>query len=773
MGGLAIGALLFGRFADRLSRPLLLYAGLEAAVAIAGIGVTLALPRLAGPFANLEGHSAVAAWALVLSLVALPAVLMGGTLPAIQAALSSDSETDAKAGGLLYAANTSGAILGTLLTSFLLIPALGLAGTSAFAACWSFAAAILAFAMSPRRAVPAAVETDSLSRDGMVAVGLYAVAGGIALGYEVIWTQSIVQFMSTRAFAFTVVLATYLAGLAAGAAFASPFIGRVKNLWSLFGFLIAGAGALAILETALLGPWIVTVQSMAEYWTRSLLDSQLAGMSARFAVAALTIVFLPTLLLGAAFPVVLRIITREGQAGRSIGLVGACNTLGAIAGSIITGFVLVPGFGFVRALSILALLAAAVGLLAISYNRSWKGWATVGIAAASLVSLVCFVVVPTTRFADLLPGARKGALVFYEEGLGATVAVVEQGTTEKFRRLYIQGVSNTGDPIASLRYMRLQALLPLIVADTEPRSSLVIGLGTGITAGATLAYDGLEKRVAAELLPGVRKASALFSGNYGAANDPRLDVRLRDGRRELLASADSYDMITLEPPPPSASGVANLYSTDFYRLAASRLNPGGVVAQWLPLPTQNSEDTKALVRSFIDIFPHASLWTTELHEMLLVGSMQPMPLDYLRMLGRFEQPGVKTALADVGVVSLPSLLTTWVTDRAGLASFAGDALPVTDDRPSIEYGTWTRPGTFETVLPEIMRTAAEPPVQGMPDEARAEMGKQRDLLYALYKAGLAAYANDRETWQLNGTYVMSRAADNPYFSSIFAGTLQQ
>ena len=177
--------------------------------------------------------------------------------------------------------------------------------------------------------------------------------------------------------------------------------------------------------------------------------------------------------------------------------------------------------------------------------------------------------------------------------------------------------------MTSLRYMRLQALLPLIIHRGTPRDVLVIGLGTGITTGSLLRYPGLERRVCAELLPAVVRGAALFEGNDGVATDPRVDVRLRDGRRELLRSNDSYDLITLEPPPPSAAGVVNLYSTDFYRLAATRLHTNGLVAQWLPLPTQTDSDTRSLVRSFLDVFPYATLWTTELHEMLLVGSLNP------------------------------------------------------------------------------------------------------------------------------------------------------
>jgi spermidine synthase len=217
-------------------------------------------------------------------------------------------------------------------------------------------------------------------------------------------------------------------------------------------------------------------------------------------------------------------------------------------------------------------------------------------------------------------------------------------------------VSNSGDSVTSLRYMRLQALLPPIIHRGEPRSVLVIGLGTGITSGALLAYPQLETRVCAELLPAVVHAAPLFDGNYNVTADARVEIRLRDGRRELLRSDQQYDLITLEPPTPSARGVVNLYSTDFYRLASRRLNPHGLLAQWLPLPTQTDADTRSLVRSFIDAFPHVTLWTTELHEMLLVGSQSSIELDAARIAARFNQDQVTTALRDVGVNSPQALL---------------------------------------------------------------------------------------------------------------------
>jgi spermidine synthase len=383
------------------------------------------------------------------------------------------------------------------------------------------------------------------------------------------------------------------------------------------------------------------------------------------------------------------------------------------------------------------------------------------------------IAIPADRLANLLPGARNGKLVFYEEGLGATVAVVEQqGGKGTFRRLYIQGVSNTGDSLPSLRYMRLQALLPLIIRSEEPRSALVVGLGTGITAGALLNVASLDKRVVAELLPGVRNAASSFTGNYGADRDPRLDIRLRDGRRELLQSGDTYDLITLEPPPPSAAGVANLYSTDFYRLAASRLEPGGMVAQWLPLPTQNADDTRSLIRSFIDVFPHASLWTTELHEMLMIGSFEPMPLDLATISSRFDEPAVRASLTEVGITSPAALLATWITDREGLAAFADDAPPVTDDRPRIEYAPWVRRNAFAPVLVDLFALRRDVPVEGADAAFQADLERERDLLDTFYQAGIYAYIGDRKGWQSQMEKLGAAGGDNAYYGW-FAGAKPQ
>jgi len=309
--------------------------------------------------------------------------------------------------------------------------------------------------------------------------------------------------------------------------------------------------------------------------------------------------------------------------------------------------------------------------------------------------------------------------------------------------------------------MRLQALLPLIIHSGDPKSALVIGYGTGITAGALSQYSGLERRVVSELLPAVLRAAPNFAGTFGAAADTGLEKRVRDGRRELQRSDEHYDLITLEPPPPSASGVVNLYSSDFYRLAGTRLNDRGILAQWLPLPTQNDTDTRSLVRSFVDVFPYASLWSTELHETLLIGSYQPIELDVARISARFAQPQTSAALGSVGIVSPAALLATWLTDRDGLIGYAGDAAPVTDDRPRIEYATWLRPGEFSRTFAHLRQFRSDPPLMGADQAFAVALAQEREQLDAFYGAGISAYAGDRAQYARDISQVRSK--DNPYY----------
>jgi spermidine synthase len=763
--GLALGGALLGRIADRVLRPVRLYAGLEAGAAALGIVSTLALARSAPLFVALQDRVGPIAWVLPFALVGLPAFWMGGTLPALLRSLRPDADAVAPATGVLYAANTAGAVAGTLATPFLLVPAFGIEGTGLFAGAVGLAVVTAALVLDRRLGgrtqvppAPAMSSSRGSLRDARFALALYAAAGGVALGYEVVWSELLVQFLSTRSYAFAVMLATYLSGLALGSFLFARLSGRGHNPWRALGVLLAGAAASSLAIVALLGPWLPDAQTFAGMWAMRATGRETVEVVARFMVAAAVVLLVPTTFLGAAFPAAARLVARVDRVGRDVGATIALNTAGGVAGTLLTGFVLVPSLGLVRSLGLLAVVGALLGTVAILKG----GGGRIGVAATLLV-IFALALTPRDKLATLLAEKRGGTLVFYAEDTGGTVAVLEQEAAGgSFRRLYIQGVSNSGDALTSVRYMRLQALLPLLIHRGEPRSALVVGFGTGITAGALLADPELKTRVVAELLPSVVRAAALFSGNLGAPTDPRLEIRIGDGRHELLRRSQRYDLITLEPPPPSAAGVVNLYSSDFYELCRARLQPDGLMAQWWPLPAQNDEDSRSLVRSFLDVFPYATAWSTELHEVLLVGSSSPIELDSARIAARYSRGEVRSALAEVGIESPEALLATWVTDRAGLERFAGDASPVTDDRPLIEHAAWVRRGEFQRVLPRLLAVATDVPLASA-DRLRPAVDAERSELLAFYRFSLEALVGERDEAGAALRDVLAHDPRNPYY----------
>jgi len=771
-GGLALGSTVLGRLADRVVRPLRLYAWLEAGVASLGVLSTLTLAHSAPVFVALEDSAGSLAWALPFALVGVPAILMGGTLPAVLRSLKPNVAVVAPATGILYAANTAGAVVGTLAAPFLLVPVFGIGGTGVFAGAVGFAVAGAAFVFDRRVAVVTAVPkpTEAVPRnargDARLALAIYAVAGAIALGYEVVWSELLVQFTSTRSYAFAVMLATYLSGLALGSFLFTRLSARNHDPWRTLGFLLAGAAGSALTIVALLGSWLPDAQTFAGMWAMRVTGRETIEVVARFAIAAIVVLLVPTTLLGAAFPAAVRLISSTRHAGGEVGATLALNTVGGIVGSLLAGFVLVPQLGLVGSLEVLALGGILIGSLAMLKG----GAGSISTAALVAVAVLVLFLTPRDKLATLLAAKRGGALVFYAENTGGTVAVLEQEAGRgSFRRLYIQGISNSGDAPTSVRYMRLQALLPLMIHRSEPRSALVVGFGTGITAGALLPDSSLKTRVVAELLPSVVRAAGFFAGNLRAPTDSRLDVRIGDGRHELLRRSQRYDLITLEPPPPSAAGVVNLYSRDFYELCRSRLQPHGLMAQWWPLSAQNDEDSRSLVRSFLDVFPYATAWSTELHEALLVGSSSPLELDGARVARRYSQPEVRAALTEIGIESPESLLATWMTDRAGLEGFAGDALPVTDDRPLIDHAAWLRRGEFQRVLPRLLALATDVPLRSA-DPLREGVEAERRELFAFYRYSLHAMAGERDEAETALRDVLARDARNPYYLWVAFGT---
>src|SRR5262245_32833197 len=357
-GGLAAGRLLGGRFVERVARPARLYAILEAAAGLSGVGATLILSRLAPTYVSLAETVGPLAYALPIAVIGLPAFAMGGALPVLLRAVRPDAARLAGCSGWLYAANTAGAIAGTLAVPFWLVPALGVRGTGLLAGAVDLAVAALALAWSRDFArletAPSTSGRTLDSADARLAAGLYALAGAAAMGYQVVWSQAIVPFLSTRTAAFAVLLATYLAGLALGSAAWGRVADRVKLPWVGFGALVAGGGIVALASLGAVGPWLPRLQDAAGEFAFRVTGNDTADMCARFLAATAVTILPSTLLLGAAFPAAMRLVLAAQQAGGDLGAAVALNSGGGIAGMLLTGFVLVPWLGVSRSLGALA-----------------------------------------------------------------------------------------------------------------------------------------------------------------------------------------------------------------------------------------------------------------------------------------------------------------------------------------------------------------------------------------------------------------------------------
>ena len=760
--GLACGSAFFGLRADRTAHPLRLYARLEAGTALLGATTTLALMHLAPLHVRAVEAVGPLAWLLPLALVAAPAFLMGGTLPVILRASAPGAGRIGAVCGTLNAAITAGGVLGAVLGPLVLVPSLGVQGAGLAAAGLNAILALVAVDLGglvvEEPAVPAGTAPERL------APLLYALAGGVALGYEIVWTLAVIPFIGTRAFAFALVLATYLAGLVGGSALWALVADRVRRPWHAFGLLEMAAGVATLGTFAALGPWLPAVQQSVMVSVATRTESVGFAMAARMLIATGVVLLVPTLLLGAAFPAVARLAAAPGRVARDVGAVTALNTLGGVGGTVLTTFVLLPALGLRGTVVALTGAAVAIGGTAVVHGAARRGRAAVGVGVVTLLVVATGTYVPRDHLARRVADASSGTLEAYEESPSGTVAVVrEPFLRTTFHRLYIHGVSNSNDGLMSRRYMRLQALLPLIVHEGPARRALVIGLGTGITCGSLSRDATLETRTCVELLPAVVRAVGSFEGNYDVAHDPGIAIRVADGRHELLLRDQQYDVITLEPPPPLAAGVVNLYSRDFYALAARRLAPGGLMAQWLPLATQNDEDTRALVRSFLDVFPAVTLWTTELHETLLLGGQEPLRLDPATIAARMAQPAIAASLAEVGIGDPVALLSTFVTDRAGLETYVEDAPAVTDDRPRIEHASWLRQGEFARVLTRVLEQRRDPPLVGGDDTVRALVAARRDTLLAFYQAAVYWYGGQGDQAEPLLTLALGAEPDNPYF----------
>jgi spermidine synthase len=693
MGGLALGAWLAGRRADRLARPLLVFGLVEIGVGMTGL-VTPRLVLELGPAygwlaANLGGSGPLLLlllrFAFAAALLLVPTTLMGMTLPLLsRAAIERDGEVGRGAGGL-YGVNTLGAVAGCLAAGFALIPELGLTGTSSAAAAVNLAVGLVAVASARRAparaavsAAPAVVAPDPLPRGVRLAVLAFCASGFTAFGYEVLWTRALEQFVHNSTYAYTAMLATFLLGIGGGSAIAAAIADRVRRPLAVYGAIQGAIGASVIAALFVymrLLDWIPAVAAAIgglTSWSRVL--------GVIFGVAAL-ILLGTALLFGAGFPFVARaVVTDPASVGRRIAAAYTWNTAGSIAGALLVGFLLLPALGMRG--SFLALLA--INLLAgaaLCASGAGRGAARVATGAAVGAFALALFAIPPRLFEGIFT-RRYGPLLLYREQITDTVMVTENAKGERFIR-YGDGRGTAGTPtvIEDRSYTHTALLL-----HPEPREILNICFGVGNSLSSVLQYP-VRHVDAVELSPGVSAAAPFFERtNRGVLSDPRVRLTIQDGRNFLLASPDRYDVIRLDPPEIHTAGVVNLYTLEFFELAREHLAPGGIFSIWINIAYTPEDALRRIARTAAEAFPHVSIWHSPyLYSWVINGSVEPRPPDAALLVSHFADPEVRADLASIGIQDPVDFLGYFVMAGDEVSEFAGDAAPVTDDRTQLDF----------------------------------------------------------------------------------------
>ena len=689
MAGLGLGSWLVGRFIDRRPRPLRIYALLELGIGLYALAVPSILDALSPVYVAIADrlddrflvfNLARASLAFVVLLV--PTTLMGGTVPAIGRYLVTRHETVGWNVGLLYALNTVGAVLGTLGAGFVLIGSLGLWRTTLVAAAVNVGIGLALLAGGRERtavATAAAPSAPTGPRTTAVRVAtlVFAVSGFTALAYEVVWTRVLLVHLHNSTYAFSAMLAMFLLGLATGNAILMRAYDRVERPLFWLGTVEVGIGVSVVLAALAYIPLRYLGNPASIGWAYAL-----AQMFVRAGLVLLPGAFL----FGMTFPLVARVVTLDlGTVGRDLAGAYAANTLGGVLGSLAGGFLLVPALGLRNTL--VALAAANVCLGAVCWLVATEDRRRARLAALALgLAVLPAVAIPRTIFFDALE-SKDLKLIYYLEGVTDTTGVWESRTDGHRIVTYsdMRGTAGTHTDESN----RLQAHIAHLM-HPNPRRSLQVCFGVGNTLAAAALHPEVERLDCVELSPHVRETAPYFWTNDRVLENPKVRLIVDDGRNFLLRTRERYDVITLEPPDLFTAGVVNLFTEEFYRLAANALEDDGLLCQWIPAPETNEDELRMLVAAFVAVFPETSLWLDGRSvgaPLLLVGSKRPVPVDVDALARRMRNEAVRADLERLRIATPATLAELFVAGPARTRRWLAGAPPITDDRTVVDFST--------------------------------------------------------------------------------------
>jgi len=769
LGSQAIGAWADGRYARAPRSLLRAYGQVELVIALIGFAVSMTVPHLGPLTAVLSSYvqgadgwyvpsttSYIARLAIAIVCLLPITFLMGGTLTLlIRHLVREDVSIAPNRIAMLYAINTAGAAIGCFLTDFALVPAIGLLRTQMSAVALNVVAGVCALAVaSPSvtrrdrvrhrdktRVLPAGVPSQAPpDRTLALTSSALALTGFAALGMEILWFRHATILLGGFRAVFALLLTIVLAGIGIGAAISGIVSRRTRHAagWLVVVqtmFAVTAVGGVLLADArpieATAGITTGTVPWFMELW----FDLR----------PLLLLVAAPSILMGIGFPLANAIVQQaEHVVARRAGGLYLANTVGAVAGSLATGFVLLPWLGIQQTVAILAGASALAVVMLYLCSRSGLVVLLGSLTAVSASIAIC-VVLPSDFVIRRALGSvvNGGQLLAQREGLTEVISITESADG---RLLLTNGHAMSSTARLSQRYMRALAHIPLLMME-EPASVLVIGFGVGNTSHAASLHPSVRRIDVADLSRGILEHASFFdAGNHRVLTDPRVSVFVNDGRQHLqMQPAGSYDLITLEPPPITYAGVAALYSKEFYELARSRLTAGGYVSQWLPTYQAPSATALSMIRAFIDVFPRAVLLSGAQADLLLIGTAGPaIELDPDRLAAALERrPAVRDDLSRLDLGHAYEIAGAFVGSASRMRAATGDIPPVTDDWPFTEHSVLSALNPGDDVpsavikVDELSEWCPRCFVKGAPVPAVAGLDLYIRLLELAYRASPA------------------------------------
>ncbi|HET9215796.1 MAG TPA: fused MFS/spermidine synthase [Terriglobia bacterium] len=686
MGGMCLGSLLAPRVIPRTHHPLRVYAALEIGIAIIGLLILLGVPLIR----NLHASRAILAAVCLLP----PTMLMGATLPAISRWVKTTPEGVAWL-GFFYGGNIGGAVLGSLLTGFYLLRVYDIVIATLAAIAINFAVAGLSLLLAKATPYVELPDDEPFAHHAPEASAVYvtiAISGFTALAAEVIFTRLLSLLFGATVYTFSLILAVFLLGLGIGSSLGS-FVARksLRPAVALGSCQLLLCGAIAWAAWLLLQSmpvWPVNVTLNNDPWLKVQFD----------AARTMWAVFPGALLWGASFPLALASLAARGQdPGRLVGGLYAANTLGAIAGSLLSSLVLVSTFGVQHSLRALIAVSAVAALMVLTDSSQSQAKLIFTMLIAVVVTGIFVVSVPALspdfvaygRFVPTMAGQTD--VVYVGEGMMAFVAVSK--TPEGSLKYHNAGkVQASSDP-ADMRLQRMLGHLTTLIPK-DSKNFLVIGLGSGVTAGAVSLEPRLERETVIEIEPLVPKvvASHFSAYNFDVTANEKVSLEIDDGRHYLMTTDQKFDGITSDPLDPWVKGSAALYSKEFFEAAKAHLSPGGVVTQWMQLYQTNEEAVKSEIATFFEVFPSGIIWVNNIdgrgYDLVLMGQAEPTRIDIDALATRVESPEyavVAKSLREIGFQTTTDLLATFAGQATDFRPWLRDAAINTDRNLRLQY----------------------------------------------------------------------------------------